>query len=156
MLGFDALASFTLASIPDDAVAVVVGNDGDGPPGGSRRRRYRYGERFTPEEIIALQRALRRKREQQKSLEELAAFRLLEAEILAQLEAMQEPEIPVLPAPYQVPLELLQAFGYGQHQPDRAALAEIVQNLELVANQLAAEQQRLRDEDDAEALLLLT
>jgi hypothetical protein len=134
-----------------DAVisAVEVGGDG-------KRRRYRYGEEFTPEEILALQRKLRRKREQQKSLEELAAFRLLEAEILAQLEAMQEPEIPVLPAPYQVPLELLQAFNYGQHQPDQAALAEIVQNLELVANELAAQQQRMRDEDDAEALLLLT
>lgn len=139
------------------------GGDGDGPAGGSkRRRRYRYNEKLTPEQAVALRQKLDELRRRQEAHEEAQAERELaalqaelEAQILAMLMAWPEEQEPVLPPPYQAPLPLIQAFGYGQHVSDQERMAEIVRQMEMVAQEMAAEQQRLREQDDEEAMMLL-
>jgi hypothetical protein len=144
------------------AAAAVVGNDGDGPARGSKRRRYRYNEWFNEGQALELQRRLQALRERQKKkedeLEEQALAALekeLEAQILAMLMAWPEEQAPTIPEPYRAPPELINAFGFGQTVSDQARMAEIVQQMEMVARQVAEEQQRLREQDDEEAMMLL-
>jgi hypothetical protein len=141
--------------------AAVIGNDGDGPARGSKRR-YRYNEWFNEGQALELQRRLQALRERQKKkedeLEEQALAALekeLEAQILAMLMAWPEEQAPTIPEPYRAPPELINAFGFGQTVSDQARMAEIVQQMEMVARQVAEEQQRLREQDDEEAMMLL-
>lgn len=139
-------------------IDAVVGAIGGGLP----KRRYRYREWFNEGQALELQRRLQAARERQKRREEAlekqnleALQRELEAQILDMLMAWPEEQAPIIPEPYRAPLDLINAFGFGQTAADQARMAEIVQQMEMVAQQVAEEQQRLREQDDAEAIMLL-
>jgi hypothetical protein len=160
VLGQFPLAGFTLASI-DVVTGAAAGPTGGGLPTGSKRR-YRYNERFTEGQALELQRRLQALRERQKRKEDELERRALdalekelEAQILAMLMAWPEEQEQVVPEPYRAPPELINAFGFGQTVSDQARMAEIVQQMEMVARQVAEEQQRLREQDDEEAMMLL-
>lgn len=158
MLGQFSLAGFTLASIDVVTGSAATALTGGGLP----KRRYRYKEWFNEGQALELQRRLQALRERRKKKEDeleeraLEALRQeMEAQILAMLMAWPEEQEPVPPQPYQAPLPLIQAFNYGQHVSDQERMAEIVRQMEMVAQEMAAEHQRLLEQDDEEAMMLL-
>jgi hypothetical protein len=133
--------AFQIASVTTD-----VG--GDGRPR-SRRGRYWF-DKDQAETLRKVLKELRKKKEAKEKSERqriLEARRAeLEAEIFAMLMAWPEEQSPVEPGPYRPPLPLIHAFNFGQYITDREELEEIVQQLEELAQEVAAERQRLMEE----------
>ena len=160
MLGQFSLAGFVLGSIDASVYAVIQTADG---PSGSKRRRYRYGEKLTKAQEYALQLRLRRLRELQKEKEDelerqaiAAEMAALEAQILAMLEAWPEEQAPIVPEPYQPSFDLISAFNSGERAVDQQAMAQLSAQIEAMRQQAMIEAKRAQEQDDEEAILLLS
>jgi hypothetical protein len=143
----DRLLIENCVEIPD----VVSETDGKRRVGARRRRRYSADDDLTEAEAQYVLRKIRELKQAKTAREEAEAARALE---IALAQAAQDDDAAEI---------ITEAIEFKQPQRDYAAAlrdVELMQRLgdELMALaiELAAQQQRMRDEDDAEALLLLT